>query len=145
MMNDKQEMIGVVAEAALAELDKLERRHVKLSSPRQVLEQLFKNMADPQPAEETISPPPPLPQAPPEFPRLLANYGKTPPLFSVVQNFQDWSQIHEWFCVWPPSQPAGRAVETTLAQELEKLKSEGFTERPKEEHERRRQSNGYTK
>ena len=85
-----------------------------------------------------------LPEIPKEFPRLLINYGEKTPQYAVVQNFAEWNPLHSWYTIWPPSQPAGRPITTTLEAELEKLKAEGYMERPKEEHDRRRLTRGYT-
>ena len=60
-MNDKQELIREVADAALIELQKLQQRHVKVSSPVEIVKELFKGIRDPQPAAETIIPVSPLP------------------------------------------------------------------------------------
>ncbi len=144
----EQEMIGLVATAALFELAKMEKKHVKVSSPLEILKQLFQNMINPQPCEEAVTlmvaPTPPAPEILPDFPRLLVSYGQGTNEYAIVNSWAEWNPLHHWFTVWPPSQPAGRAVMTTLEQEVERLKSEGLRERPKEEHERRRATKGYT-
>jgi hypothetical protein len=72
---NKQEMIAEVAAAALLELDKMEAQRIKRAAPREILEQLFKGMGDPQPAEKNIDSVSPLPVVPPEFPQLRVRYG----------------------------------------------------------------------
>ncbi len=145
-MMDEREMMAVFAAAALAELDKMEKRRIKVSSPRQVLEQLFKGMRDPQPVEEEVTQVTtvPLPVTPRDFPRLLVSYGQGKNEYAVVNSYAEWSPLHHWFVIWPPQQAASRPVTTTLEAEIERLKAEGMTERPSEEHERRRQTKGYT-
>ena len=57
LAQDKQELIREVAAAALVKLDKRETQRIKRSAPREILEQLFKGLGNPQPAEENIIPP----------------------------------------------------------------------------------------
>jgi hypothetical protein len=140
---DQTELLTVFAAAALAELDKMEQRRIQVSSPREILKDLFKNIRDPKPAEENIIPASPLPVIRPEFPRLLASYGEKTLQYAIVENYAEWHPLHHWFTVFPPQQPATKAVTTTLEAELEKLKTEGATERPAQEHERRRATKGY--
>jgi hypothetical protein len=124
---DKQE-IAEVAAAALVELDKMEKRHIQVSSLRQMLEQLFKGMGDPKPAEENFVPVHAMPVIPSEFPRLLVSYGKTgePVEWLIVENFSEWAPYHHWYC--------------RPMSELEGLKEKGIKERPKEDWQRRKQS-----
>jgi len=143
-MNDKQELIREVADAALIELQKLQQRHVKVSSPVEIVKELFKGIRDPQPVAETIIPVSSLPVVAPEFPRLLASYAEKKLEYIVINNFAEWAPYHSWHTVFPPQQAASRPITTTLEAEIERLRSEGARERPREEHEQRRQTKGYT-
>ena len=80
-LQDKQELIREVAAAADAELEKMEKARIQVSSPRAILKQLFRGMRDPQPAEEKITTAVPLPVVRPEFPQLRVKYGPSPTEF----------------------------------------------------------------
>ena len=137
LAQDKQELIREVAEAALLELDKMEKRFIHVSSPRQVLEQLFKGLLDPKPAEETFVAVHPLPVMLPDFPELVR--------YDFAKGEQEprsrlWSTIslsgrpitRMAGTLFPPNsvrQIKGRF--NSLEAELEKLKAEGVEERLK--------------
>ena len=135
LAQDKQELIREVAEAALLELDKMEKRYIHVSSPRQVLEQLFKGLLDPQPVEEKFVEVHALPVAPPDFPCLLRSLDQKE--YIIVNNFAEWAHYHEWEKVFPP--PGNRKEVISLEAELEKLKAGGVEERLKQDWERRKQ------
>lgn len=135
---DKQELFREFAEALLVEVDKMEKRRIQLSSPREMLKELFKGVIDPRPAEVDFAPLQSLPEIPEEFPRLLASYGQKTLEYVVVNNGAEWAPYHGWYVVFPPQQPASRPITTTLEAELEKLKAEGAIERPKEDWQRRK-------
>jgi hypothetical protein len=137
---DKQEFIAEVAAAALVELDKMEKRRVQVSSPREMLKELFKGVIDPKPAEDNSTPFQAPPEIPPEFPRLLASYGQKTLEYIVVNNSAEWAPYHDWYTVFPPQQPASRPIATTLEAEVEKLKADGVPERPKEDWQRRKEA-----
>ena len=139
LAQDKQELIRQIAEAAEAELDKLEKKRIQVSSPRAILKQLFEGMRNPQPAEENITTAAPLPVLPGEFPRLLASYANKTLEYIVVNNFSDWSAYHDWYTVFPPQQPASRPITISLEAEVERLRAEGAKERPKEDWKRRKE------
>ena len=135
---DKQELFREFADALLLELGKMEKRRIQVSSPREMLKELFKGVIDPKPAEDNFAPLQPLPEIPPEYPRLLASYGQKTLEYIVVNNGAEWGPYHSWYTVFPPQQPASRPITTTLEAELEKLKAEGAIERPKEDWQRRK-------
>ncbi len=148
LAQDKQELIREVAEAALVELDKMEKRFIHVSSPRQVLEQLFKGLLDPKPAEEKFVAANPLPVMLPDFPKLKVRYdfakgGGGATEWIVVNNFTEEADYHAngWYTMWPPNsvrQIKGRFE--SLESEVEKLKADGVKERQKEDWQRRKEA-----
>lgn len=116
-----KELIPEVAAAALAELDKMEKRRIQVSSPREMLKEIFEGMRDPKPAEDNSIPFYAPPEIPPEFPKLLVSY-KTQE-WTVVENFTQWAPIHH-FWVRP-------------MKELPALKEQGFKEWHKDTWERK--------
>jgi len=120
---EKEELFREFADASLAELEKMEKRRIQVSSPREMLKQLFNGLRDPQPVEEVSIPFQAPPTIPPEFPKLLVSYSTQE--WTVVENFADWAPIHHWW-VRP-------------MKELAALKEEGFRERLKEDWQRRKQ------
>lgn len=140
MNMEKQELIAEIATAALAELDKMEKGRIQVSSPKEIVKKVFEGMRDPQPVVDFIPDPTtssPQPTIAPEFPRVLVDYKAGE--YMVVSNFADWAPLHHWSTVFPPQQPASRPITTTLELEIEKLKAQGVKERPREEWQRRRQ------
>jgi hypothetical protein len=150
MSTDKQELIRevkeAVADAGLAELEKMDQQRIKMQSPREVLKQLFRGLRDPQPVEENIIPVSPMPVMLPKWPKLKVRFdyakGGEAQEWIVVNNGNEEAPYHAggWYTVWPPSVPASTTQTQTLESHIEKLKADGVRERPKEDWERRKES-----
>lgn len=137
----KQELI----EALRGAVERRKKRLIQRAWDEASLVELIEDTFDPKPVEQTSIEVQKLPEIPAQFPRLLASYGQKTLEYITVNDFAEWAPYHSWHNVFPPNQPASRAVNTCIEAEIEKLKAEGFKERPREEHERRRQTQGYTK
>lgn len=122
MMEEEGLTIRQVAEAALAEIDKLEKKRIQFSSPREVIREVFKGLQDPKPAEENFVPVHPLPTLPPEWPKLLVSYTGAGE-WIIVNSFAEWAPYHHFY-VRPMA-------------ELEKLKADGIPERLPEDWQRK--------
>jgi hypothetical protein len=133
--------------ALAEELKKAGKRRIKKALTWESLAEEVQNAADGgKPVEEDFvktgdAPTPGIsPVIPPEFPRLLVSYREKVLEYVLVNNAAEWAPYHSWHTVFPPSQPASRAVTTSLEAELEKLKAAGIKERPKEDWQRRKES-----
>jgi len=114
----------------LIEIRKVEKRRVKKALTWDAIGEEIQNALNggTPPVEDDYVSGPPVPVIPPQFPKLLVNYGKTglPEEWIVVNNFTEWNPIHHWF-VRPMS-------------ELPALKEQGVRERLKEDWERRKEA-----
>jgi hypothetical protein len=146
LAQDKQELIREVAEAALIELEKLEKRRIQVS-PQEMLKELFGGMRNPKPAEENFIPVHPMPVMLPEWPKLKVRFdyatGGEAQEWIVVNNGNEEAPYHAggWFTVWPPNsllQIQGKAG--SLESHVEKLKADGVKERPAEDWQRRKEA-----
>ena len=153
MDQQKQELIAEVAAAALTELEKMEKRHIQVASPRDVLKQIFAGMIDPQPAEESSTPVtiPVRQVTPDDYPKLKVKYGaeinlkiQTPEQVRAWMNrprdmsAQGWIIVQSpkeeepfqsggWYTAWPVSQPASRP-QPTMESIIERLEADGVQE-----------------
>lgn len=132
-------MESKLVDALLVELKKVQQRRVKTVLTWETLEDWLRNALDPKQEEPLGDDPlPKLPTIPEQYPRLLASYGKTLE-YIVVNNDAQWAPYHDWYTVFPPAQAACRPITATIESEVERLKGEGFTERPREDWQRRKQ------
>jgi hypothetical protein len=127
------------ADALLVGLDKKKKRRIKVAVTWETLEELIQDVLDPKPDEPIGEDPlPTLPTILPEYPQVLVNSGQKEPLqYIIVHNAAEHAPYHHWWKVFPPNQPASRAIATTLESEIERLRAEGFTERLKEPWQRK--------
>src|SRR5271166_3694875 len=130
-----------LAQALLTELEKVSRRRIHKSVSWETVRGLIKDALNPQPLEENVISASPLPVIPPEFPKLLVNFGKTglAEEWIIISSFAEWAPLHHWYTVFPSQQPASRPITTTLEAEIEKLKAAGAKERVKEDWKRRKE------
>ncbi len=128
-----------VMKAEIVEIDKKLNSRLQVPVTWETLKQQKCDVLNPKPAEVNVATVSRLPVIPPDYPRLLASYHEKTLEYIVVNNGAEWAPYHDWHTVFPPNQPASRAITTTLEAEVEKLKAAGVPERPKQEHERRRQ------
>lgn len=120
------------AQLLLDELEKKQKRRIKVAVSWEAIEDLIKGALDPQPLPvgEDHIPASARPEIPPDFPKLKVrfNSGTGEPLeWIVVQNFNEEAPYHGggWF--------------TRRLGELEQLKTDGVKERPAEDWKRRKE------
>lgn len=117
--------------ALLTEIQKVDKRRIKKSLTWEALGEEIQNAANGgTPAvDEFVTGSVPLPVIPQEWPKLLVDYGRTGGVaqeYAVINNFFEWSPIHNFY-VRPMT-------------ELPALKAAGVKERLKEDWARRKES-----